>query len=176
MRVEGSRSAVVETAPLVRDVLGAVANRRPDHPAIESDARTLTYRELLQASDGVAHALIAAGCVPEAAVSVLVSDWPTSIVGVVGALTAGLVPVPLDPRDPADRLAIIHRDTGASVVLTDRATTVPFEQARVIVVDDVPPADAPPDLVVDPHGPVSSTTPRAPPARRRACSATIRAR
>lgn len=157
MRVEGSRSAVGEIAPLVRDFLGEVANRRPDHNAIESDARTLTYRELLQASDGVAHALIAAACVPQAAVSVLVSDWPTSIVAVVGALTAGLVPVPLDPRDPADRLAVIHRDTGASVVLTDRATAAfaaaTFDQARAIVVGDVPPADAPPECVIDPHGP-----------------------
>ena len=157
MRVEGPRSIVGETAPLVRDFLGAVAHRRPDHPAIESDTQTLTYRELLRASDGIAHALIAAGCAPQDPVSVLVSEWPTSIVAVVGALTAGLVPVPLDPRDPADRLAVIHRDTGASVVLTDRATA-PFAAAtsapaRLIVVDDVAPADAPPDLVIDPHGP-----------------------
>lgn len=81
------------------------------------DNGTLTYRELDEAADRVAAALTAAGAGPETPVAVLLTRGPDYVVAMFGVLKAGAVIVPLDPAMPAERIADILDQSGATLVI-----------------------------------------------------------
>ncbi|MFH9091009.1 amino acid adenylation domain-containing protein, partial [Streptomyces sp. NPDC017673] len=92
--------------------------------------------------------LLEHGVGPESLVAVLMERSVETVVALLAVLKAGGAYVPLDVRSPAERLSRVMADTGAPVLLTDRASRgVEFEHAaRVLVVDDTgQPAASPSD-------------------------------
>jgi nonribosomal peptide synthetase protein BlmVI len=91
---------------------------RPDAPAMVHGARTWTYGELGAWSQDAARALPAAagdgGGTPVAAL--FFDGGPHFIVSMLAALRAGYAFMPLMPDLPADRLAFMMADGGASAV------------------------------------------------------------
>ncbi|MFB1297034.1 amino acid adenylation domain-containing protein [Mycobacterium sp. pW049] len=83
------------------------------------DSGSLTYRELDEAADRVASALLAAGVTAEAPVAVKLSRGPDYVVAMFGVLKAGGVIVPLDPAMPTERIADILDQSGARVLIDD---------------------------------------------------------
>lgn len=79
----------------------------------------MTYRELDEAADRVAAAVLAAGVGPEASVAVMLSRGADYVVAMMGVLKAGGVIVPLDPSMPSDRVADILEQSQARVVIDD---------------------------------------------------------
>jgi amino acid adenylation domain-containing protein len=98
-----------------REALGELALAVPDRVAIDDGSRALTYSELLCAVDGVAAAVRGE---PGAPVTVVVDHASDAVVALLGVIAAGGIAVPVDPRDPFDRLGMIHRDAGSSLVMT----------------------------------------------------------
>ncbi|PLW73733.1 non-ribosomal peptide synthetase, partial [Streptomyces sp. DJ] len=114
--------------------------RTPDAVALTAGDVRLTYRELDERANRLAHRLIALGVGPETRVAVLLERSAESVVSVLAVLKAGGAYVPLDPRYPLARLRLIMSQTAAAVLLTDRAlrdTDIQHE-ARILVVDDTP--------------------------------------
>lgn len=83
------------------------AARTPDLVAVVHEDRRLTYRELDEASNRVANALVAGGLRPDDRVGVLVPKSTEMVVVLLGVLKAGGVCVPLDTASPAARLGSI---------------------------------------------------------------------
>jgi amino acid adenylation domain-containing protein len=81
------------------------AEARPDAVAVASKGDRLTYGALEQASNRLARLLAAAGCRRGDRVALLMPKMPAAIIGMLGALKAGAIYVPLDPAGPAIRLA-----------------------------------------------------------------------
>ncbi|MFE2978607.1 amino acid adenylation domain-containing protein [Streptomyces sp. NPDC059258] len=94
------------------------AAAHPDRPAVEDAGRVLTYAELNTRANRLAHALIAAGTGPEDVVGVALRRGADVYVAQLAVGKAGGVFAPLDPDQPADRLAGLIADSGATVVLT----------------------------------------------------------
>ena len=109
-------------AYLLQHLLTTSAARAARLPAVSAGERTLTYAELDTLSNQVARALLAQGVAPGDRVGILAPKSAASVVALFGALKAGACYVPLDPKSPAARLAIIMADSGISVVLADQAT------------------------------------------------------
>src|ERR1700691_3028502 len=107
---------------LLQHLLTDSAARRPDRPAVTMGGRSLTYQELDKLSDQVARALLAQGVAPGNRVGILAPKSAATLVGLFGVLKAGACYVPLDPKSPATRLAVIMADSDISVVLADQAT------------------------------------------------------
>jgi amino acid adenylation domain-containing protein len=105
------------TAP-VHALFRAQAARTPDAVAVASGDGVLTYRELSRAAGRLAHHLRARGVGPESRVGVCVERSPEMLAALLGVLGAGAAYVPLDPRSPRDRLALMLEDAGISVLLT----------------------------------------------------------
>ncbi|MEW5929325.1 MAG: amino acid adenylation domain-containing protein [Gemmatimonadota bacterium] len=96
----------------------AQAARTPDAVAVAHRGGETTYAELARAAGRLASHLRARGVGPESRVGVCVERSPEMLVALLGVLGAGAAYVPLDPRYPRDRLALMVEDSGISVLLT----------------------------------------------------------
>ncbi|WP_308310783.1 non-ribosomal peptide synthetase [Streptomyces sp. GbtcB6] len=101
------------------------ADAHPTRTALTHGNRSLSYTELDQRANRLAHALIARGVRPGDRVGLLLDRTHEIPVSVLGVLKAGAAYVPVDLTAPADRAAMVFGDTGVRVVVTDRPDRVP---------------------------------------------------
>ncbi|MEG8277210.1 non-ribosomal peptide synthetase [Streptomyces sp. AHA2] len=91
--------------------------RVPGAVAVWSGGRSVSYAELNARANRVAWWLRGRGVSAEVPVGVRVRRGVDMVAAVLGVLKAGGVYVPLDPDWPAERVAFVLGDVGASVVL-----------------------------------------------------------
>ncbi|MFE3554062.1 amino acid adenylation domain-containing protein [Streptomyces sp. NPDC059193] len=120
------------------------AARTPDAVAVSWAEGTLTYRQLDERANRLAHHLVALGAGPDRPVGLSVERGPLMVVGVLGILKAGATYVPLDPAYPAERLAFMVRDSGMGILLTERdlRDRLPVSGAVEVELDGEPALDA----------------------------------
>ncbi len=94
------------------------ASRSPNAIAVEQDGQKLTYRELSDRANKIAHYLQSLGVKPETLIGICVDRSSEMIIGLLGILKAGGAYVPLDPAYPQERLADILADTQLNILLT----------------------------------------------------------
>ncbi|EGE39932.1 non-ribosomal peptide synthetase [Streptomyces sp. SID4928] len=116
------------------------AAAHPDRPAVEAAGRVLTYTELNTRANRLAHALIATGVGPEDVVGVALRRGADVHIAQLAVGKAGGVFAPLDPDQPAERLAGLIAGSGAAVVLAHSGTDhTPWSgDATVIATDRLP--------------------------------------
>ncbi|HEV2734573.1 MAG TPA: amino acid adenylation domain-containing protein, partial [Longimicrobiaceae bacterium] len=122
------------------------AARTPHAVAVTSGSDALTYAALDRRAEAIARALRAAGVGREARVGLCVERSPEVVAGILGGLRAGGAYVPLDPAHPAERLAWMLEDSGATVLLTQERLRhlLPAFGGEVVVLDTPhPPAPSP---------------------------------
>ncbi len=130
---QGPRSAALEgTFP---QLVEAQARRRPDAPAVEDTHTTLSYRELDERANRLAHHLTDHGAGPGQFVGLCVERGVEMIVGLLGIMKAGAAYLPLDPNYPVDRLDFMLRDSGARIVVTQTKLLPELPQTDAAVVD-----------------------------------------
>ena len=95
-------------------------NRTPDATAVVFEDKQLSYRQLNERANRLAHHLQRLGVGPDRLVAICVERSLEMVVGLLGILKAGGAYVPLDPNFPADRLAFMLLDSRALLVLTQR--------------------------------------------------------
>ncbi|WP_122760505.1 non-ribosomal peptide synthetase, partial [Pseudomonas viridiflava] len=100
--------------------------RTPDAVALESAGVCLSYRQLNEAANRLAHHLIGQGVQTESRVAVCLQRGPQLVVGLLAVLKAGGAYVPLDPGYPMDRLAYMLGDSEAVALLVDSTTQARF--------------------------------------------------
>ena len=117
------------------------SRRTPEAVAVMGGAVALRYRELEDRANQWAAELHRNGVGPEAVVGVCLDRSADLLVGLLAVLKAGGAYLPLDPELPAERLAFMCADSGATVLLTERRWAERFapRPARVVVFDTTPP-------------------------------------
>ncbi|GAA4199589.1 hypothetical protein GCM10022252_51580 [Streptosporangium oxazolinicum] len=126
---------------LLDRLIARQAARTPKAPAVITPAApggegaVLTYGELDRASDAVADRLrpllersreTGTAEDGEARVALALAAGPEAIVALLGILKAGAAYVPLDPAQPAERLAYLLADSGARAAIADGAELAGF--------------------------------------------------
>lgn len=101
------------------DLFVEQARRTPDQVAVVCADSQLTYAELDQQSNQLAHYLRKQGVTQETLVPICLDRSVVMIVGLLGILKAGGAYVPIDPDYPTDRIDYILADLTATVVVTD---------------------------------------------------------
>ncbi|MGW9115750.1 amino acid adenylation domain-containing protein [Streptomyces sp. NPDC055663] len=102
----------------IPDVFRARAAASPGVPAVVFGEDRLTYRELDEWSDRVAHGLMEDhGVGPERLVALCFSPSTEMTVAIIAVWKAGGAYVPIDPETPDERARYIHEDSASSVVL-----------------------------------------------------------
>ena len=102
----------------VHELFEAQAGRTPGATAVAFEDQRLTYQELNERANQLAHYLRTREVKPGVRVAICVDRSPEMLVGLLGILKAGAAYVPLDPAYPEERLAFILEDSRASVLLT----------------------------------------------------------
>src|SRR5437588_9354512 len=92
---------------LLQDTVREQAGKRPDAVAVVFNGQSVSYRELEESGNRLARLLKAAGCRKGDRIGLLLPKSIPALVGMLGALKAECVYVPLDTASPAARLAKI---------------------------------------------------------------------
>jgi amino acid adenylation domain-containing protein len=121
----------------VPELVAAQASATPDAVAITFGNLSLTYSELEQRSNQLAHHLASLGVGPDVLVGLYLNRSIAMVVGALAILKAGGAYLPLDPSYPTERLAFVMKDAKAEVVLTGdcMAGSLPVQAARLVTVD-----------------------------------------
>ena len=106
----------------VHAVFEAQAAATPDAPAVLFESSVVTYRELNEQANRLAHRLMRLGVARGSLVCLCMDRSPHLVVALLGILKAGGAYVPLDPAYPDNRLALVLADTAAPVVLAQPST------------------------------------------------------
>ncbi|MFS1524186.1 amino acid adenylation domain-containing protein [Microbulbifer sp. 2304DJ12-6] len=123
---------------LVHQMFADQAAVTPDHLAVVTPTQQLTYQELNQRANQLAHYLIAQGVKPNTLVGLCMDRSTELLIGILAILKAGGAYVPMDPSYPEDRLSYMREDAGLKLVVTHQGLTyvLPEGGAEVICVDD----------------------------------------
>ena len=114
----------------VHELFEQQASLHPDSIALVFEERQLTYRELNQRANQIAHSLRKRGVGPEVLVGVCLERCPEMLIGLLGIWKAGGAYVPLDPSYPANRLSFMVKDAAVKVLLTDKKHKPSFASVK----------------------------------------------
>lgn len=143
----------VEFAPgqSVARMIEARASENPDGLAVAHGSVWMSYRELNQRANQLAHHLRHLGVGAEVHVGIFMERSAELIVGLLGIMKAGGAYVPLDPSYPEQRLAFMLEQLGDGLVVTQRQwqAHLPAHNAREVLLDCIDEvSESNPDLQV----------------------------
>ncbi|MEH1861358.1 MAG: amino acid adenylation domain-containing protein [Nostoc sp.] len=112
--------------------------KTPDAIAVVFENEQISYRELNQRANQLAHYLQSLGVGSEVLVGLCVERSLEMVIGVLGILKAGGAYVPLDYAYPQERLAFMLQDAQVSVLLTQEKlkSGLPNHQAEIVCLDN----------------------------------------
>ncbi|MDH6576349.1 non-ribosomal peptide synthetase [Kitasatospora sp. MAP5-34] len=143
----------------VIDLIERQAAAAPEALAVSYGPVWLSYRQLDERANQLAHQLRALGAGPDTPVGVLLQRGPELLPALLGVWKAGAAYIPMDPSNPAERIEHIVRDSGAKLLVTDStlAALAAGHQGALILLDsdraaiDGQPVAAPPRAVSPDH-------------------------
>ncbi|HKG81525.1 MAG TPA: condensation domain-containing protein, partial [Pyrinomonadaceae bacterium] len=121
----------------VHEAVEAQAEKTPDAPAIVFDDQQITYRELNERANQLAHYLISIGVRPEVRVGICLERSFAMLTAVLGVLKAGGAYVSLDPSYPPERLKFMMQDADINILLTETQLQERFGEhhCRTVLLD-----------------------------------------
>jgi non-ribosomal peptide synthetase component F len=111
--------------------------KTPNAVAVVFEDKQLTYQQLNNRANQLAHYLRTLGVGPDVLVGICIERSLEMVVGLLGILKAGGAYVPLDPEYPQERLEFMLEDTQTPVLLTQEklVNSLPPHEAQVICLD-----------------------------------------
>ena len=122
----------------VHELFEQQVDQKPDNIAVVFEEVQLTYRELNEKANQLAHYLVKQGVKPETLVGFCVERSIEMLVGLLAIFKSGGVYVPLDPGYPRARLKYMLDDSQVSVIITLKSflKALPVSDQTVILLDD----------------------------------------
>jgi amino acid adenylation domain-containing protein len=105
-------------AYILQQLLTKSAERFPEKMAVWARGRSITYRELNERSNQLAHLLHEQGIKKGDRVGIYFPKCVESVIAMLGIVKAGAVYVPLDPQAPSDRICYIIGNCGIRALVT----------------------------------------------------------
>ncbi|HEX3183550.1 MAG TPA: amino acid adenylation domain-containing protein, partial [Pyrinomonadaceae bacterium] len=144
---------------LLHELVEEQARRTPENVALQCGETALSYAELNERAERIAHLLrsrgagviSSTGCIAsrdssiatESRIALLMERSVEAVVSLLGVLKSGAAYVPLDAEYPTERLRFMLADSGAKILLTQRRVLDQIgwaveEGVEVIAVDELP--------------------------------------
>ncbi|MEO0869870.1 MAG: AMP-binding protein, partial [Cyanobacteria bacterium J06642_11] len=121
----------------IHQLFEAQVEKTPDAVAVVFENQQLTYYQLNQRANQLAHHLQSLEVGPEVLVGICVERSIEMVVGLLGILKAGGAYVPFDPNYPKDRLNYMLEDSAVKVLLIQQhfLSSLPSSSARIVCLD-----------------------------------------
>ncbi|MHA6616154.1 non-ribosomal peptide synthase/polyketide synthase [Pseudonocardia sp. DLS-67] len=119
----------------VAAMFARAVQEHPDALALVAGARQLTYSELAERVDQLAHHLLERGLTAEQVVAVHLPRSAEMVVSVLAIMVAGGAFVPVDPEWPQERRKQVLGDAGAVLMLTAAPQSAPIVPEAVVDLD-----------------------------------------
>ncbi|MDT3313478.1 amino acid adenylation domain-containing protein [Pseudomonas sp. rhizo66] len=121
--VDFNRSAVAfPRGATLHALVETQAAQRADALAVVQGGQSLTYGQLNQRANRLAHHLLSLGVQPDDRIAVCVRRSPQMLVALLAILKSGAAYVPVDPAHPAERIAYLLADSAPLAVLAEAST------------------------------------------------------
>lgn len=120
---------MTDAVPLLQDYITQAAQRAPDKEALVCMKQRLTFREIDQRSNALAHSLIARGVEPGERVLVFADNTPETVISYWGVLKANAIVSIVNPLTKADKLKYLLNDCRASALISDAHLAKVFNEA-----------------------------------------------
>ena len=123
----------------VHELFEEQAAAMPEAVAVLADDQQLTYGQLNERANRLAHRLVRLGVARGDLIGLCMERSVEVVIGLLGILKAGAAYVPLDPTYPDERLAFMLRDTAAPLLLAHGPTAARLgslsRQTRILYLD-----------------------------------------
>ena len=144
-RLEEIGNRAVLTAPARTPVSipvlwAAQVARTPEAVAVTFEGDSMTYRELEEASNRLAHLLAGQGAGPGQCVALLFPRSAEAIVAMLAVLKTGAAYLPMDPGLPAERIGFMVADAAPIAAITTTGLAGRLHGCDVVVIDVHDPA------------------------------------
>ncbi|PYS97534.1 MAG: non-ribosomal peptide synthetase, partial [Acidobacteria bacterium] len=129
--------AEYETARCIHELFERQAQRTPEAVALVSKDERLSYRELNERANKLAHHLRGLGAGSETLVGILFARSVETVVAILGVLKSGGGYLPLDPKQPPERISFMLADAGVRLLLTREPlpAEMPRQKIQIICLD-----------------------------------------
>ncbi|WP_179963642.1 amino acid adenylation domain-containing protein [Mycobacterium marseillense] len=134
----GNRAVLARTVPTTASipaVFAAQVARTPEAPAITFESQSMTYREIDEASNRLAHLLAALGAGPGKCVALLLPRSGEAVLAVMAVLKTGAAYLAIDPAHPTARMEFMVADAGPIAAITTTKLVDRFDGHGLPVVD-----------------------------------------
>jgi len=133
----GKESAAFANAGLLHKIIERQVAATPNAPALTFETTTLTYYELNQRANQLAHHLIKLGVGANELVGVCAERSIEMVIALLGTVKAGGAYMPLDPEYPAERLGLMLQDAKPKAVLIQNSlrNVLPSHEIPTISLD-----------------------------------------
>ncbi|KUI06069.1 non-ribosomal peptide synthetase [Mycobacterium sp. IS-3022] len=139
----GNRAGLTQRAPASVSIPALFAEqvaRVPEAVAITFEGHSVTYRELDEASNRLAHLLAGHGARPGARVALLLPRSAEAVAAIFAVLKTGAAYVPLDPAHPDARIGFVVTDAAPIAVITTAELRSRLDSHDLVVIDADDPA------------------------------------
>ena len=116
-------------------LFAAQVARAPEAVAVTFEGRSMTYRELEEAANRLAHLLAGQGVGPGQCVALLFSRSAEAIVAILAVLKTGAAYLPIDPGLPAARIGFMLADAAPIAAITTTGLADRLDGYDLLVID-----------------------------------------
>ena len=134
----GNRAVLTQPAPRAVSVpvlFAAQVARTPEAVALTFGDLSMTYRELDEAANRLAHLLAGQGVGPGACVALLLERSAEAIVAMLAVLKTGAAYLPIDPALPAARIGFMLADAAPIAAITTAGLAERLDGCDLLVID-----------------------------------------
>ena len=148
----GNRAVLTQPAPVAVSIpalFAAQVARTPEAVALTFGDLSMTYRELDEAANRLAHLLAGHGVGPGGCVALLFARSAEAIVAMLAVLKTGAAYLPIDPALPAARIGFMLDDAAPIAAITTAALRRRLDGYDLLVIDvDDPAVDSQPSTAL----------------------------
>ncbi|MEM8859940.1 MAG: amino acid adenylation domain-containing protein, partial [Chloroflexota bacterium] len=112
------RVSTIGLEETIYETFSRVATKNPSKIALIDESRSITYRELTDRSNQLAHYLRSLGAKANSPIGVCMHRGIDLAISLLASLASGGAYLPLDPDFPKERLSLMVQDSGAEIVIT----------------------------------------------------------
>ncbi|MBD8496923.1 hybrid non-ribosomal peptide synthetase/type I polyketide synthase [Paenibacillus arenosi] len=107
--------------------------KTPHHLAVRSQEKQISYKELNERANQLAHFLITKGVASEDIIGIMMQRSIEMVIAILGILKAGAAYMPIDPDYPLNRKDYMLHDSGAKLLIVSDHTEFPTEWSGEII-------------------------------------------